>query len=64
MSGRRARIEWNAAFEIYLRQLDSKKPVIWGGDLNVCPTSKGKKAENFLPSNFFFLPSFSFRTFG
>jgi AP endonuclease-1 len=31
---------WNAAFERYLRQLDAKKPVIWGGDLNVVPTEQ------------------------
>ncbi|KAM0753627.1 hypothetical protein T439DRAFT_322519 [Meredithblackwellia eburnea MCA 4105] len=31
---------WNAAFEVYLRQLDSKKPVVWTGDLNVVPTEK------------------------
>ncbi|GAA5878406.1 hypothetical protein JCM16303_002762 [Sporobolomyces ruberrimus] len=29
---------WNKAFEVYLRELDSKKPVIWIGDLNVVPT--------------------------
>ncbi|KAM0792388.1 hypothetical protein ACM66B_005068 [Microbotryomycetes sp. NB124-2] len=32
------KIEWNEAFEEYLRQLDAKKPVIWTGDLNVIPT--------------------------
>ncbi|ORY59440.1 Endonuclease/exonuclease/phosphatase [Leucosporidium creatinivorum] len=29
---------WNEAFEAYLRELDAKKAVIWGGDLNVVPT--------------------------
>jgi AP endonuclease 1 len=29
---------WNEAFEAYLRDLDSKKAVIWGGDFNVVPT--------------------------
>jgi AP endonuclease-1 len=23
--------EWNVAFEKYLRELDAKKPVVWGG---------------------------------
>jgi AP endonuclease-1 len=32
--------EWNIAFEKYLRELDSKKPVIWGGDFNCAPTDK------------------------
>ncbi|KAK4053006.1 hypothetical protein OIV83_001739, partial [Microbotryomycetes sp. JL201] len=32
------KVEWNEAFEEYLRQLDAKKPVIWTGDLNVIPT--------------------------
>ncbi|TCD63626.1 hypothetical protein EIP91_005177 [Steccherinum ochraceum] len=29
---------WNTHFETYLHSLDAKKPVIWGGDLNVAPT--------------------------
>lgn len=32
--------EWNVAFEKYLRELDAKKPVIWGGDFNCAPTEK------------------------
>ncbi|CAD6570561.1 MAG: hypothetical protein CYPHOPRED_004000 [Cyphobasidiales sp. Tagirdzhanova-0007] len=32
--------QWNEAFEIYLRSLDSRKPVIWGGDFNCAPTDK------------------------
>lgn len=33
--------EWNNAFELYLRELDSgPKPVIWGGDFNCAPTDK------------------------
>ncbi|GAA97949.1 hypothetical protein E5Q_04629 [Mixia osmundae IAM 14324] len=31
--------DWNEAFERYLRELDSVKPVVWMGDLNVAPTS-------------------------
>lgn len=27
--------KWNRAFELYLRELDAKKPVIWCGDMNV-----------------------------
>jgi AP endonuclease-1 len=38
---------WNAAFEVYLRQLDANKPVIWTGDINCTPTEAG---EPFLPS--------------
>ncbi|KAH9980983.1 Endonuclease/exonuclease/phosphatase [Lactifluus volemus] len=30
---------WNHHFEAYIHDLDKKKPVIWGGDLNVAPTS-------------------------
>ncbi|KAI0247961.1 Endonuclease/exonuclease/phosphatase [Lactifluus subvellereus] len=30
---------WNLHFEAYIRNLDKKKPVIWGGDLNVAPTA-------------------------
>lgn len=30
--------EWNVHFDAYIRDLDSKKPVIWTGDLNVAPT--------------------------
>jgi len=33
-----AKREWNTHFEAYIRELDKKKPVIWGGDLNVAPT--------------------------
>jgi AP endonuclease 1 len=33
--------QWNTVFEAYVRDLDSKKPVIWTGDLNVAPTEKG-----------------------
>ncbi|TFK54794.1 hypothetical protein OE88DRAFT_1624301 [Heliocybe sulcata] len=33
-----AKKEWNTHFEAYIRELDEKKPVIWGGDLNVAPT--------------------------
>ncbi|KXN92221.1 DNA-(apurinic or apyrimidinic site) lyase [Leucoagaricus sp. SymC.cos] len=33
--------EWNEHFEVYIRDLDRKKPVIWTGDLNVAPTEKG-----------------------
>lgn len=36
------KIAWNVAFELYLRQLDTVKPVIWTGDLNVVQTEKGK----------------------
>ncbi|MBW0512252.1 hypothetical protein O181_051967 [Austropuccinia psidii MF-1] len=32
--------EWNVSFEKYLRELDSKKPVIWGGDINCALTEK------------------------
>ncbi|KAI0032273.1 Endonuclease/exonuclease/phosphatase [Vararia minispora EC-137] len=32
---------WNEHFEVYVRDLDKKKPVIWGGDLNVAPTAEG-----------------------
>jgi exonuclease III len=28
-------MQWDAAFLNYLKNLDSKKPVIWCGDLNV-----------------------------
>ncbi|CAL1704599.1 unnamed protein product [Somion occarium] len=33
-----AKNEWNKHFEAYIRDLDKKKPVVWGGDLNVAPT--------------------------
>lgn len=33
--------EWNTAFEAHIRALDAQKPVIWMGDLNVCPTGLG-----------------------
>ncbi|KAI8450385.1 Endonuclease/exonuclease/phosphatase [Phakopsora pachyrhizi] len=32
--------EWNVWFEKYLRQLDEKKPIVWGGDINCALTSK------------------------
>ncbi|THH07665.1 hypothetical protein EW145_g3226 [Phellinidium pouzarii] len=31
---------WNEHFEVYIRDLDAKKPVVWTGDLNVAPTAK------------------------
>lgn len=31
--------EWNKHFEKYIRHLDSSKPVVWVGDLNVAPTA-------------------------
>ncbi|TFK91014.1 hypothetical protein K466DRAFT_634413, partial [Polyporus arcularius HHB13444] len=34
-----AKKEWNKHFELYIRELDKKKPVIWTGDLNVAPTA-------------------------
>ncbi|EJF65845.1 hypothetical protein DICSQDRAFT_77688 [Dichomitus squalens LYAD-421 SS1] len=34
-----AKKEWNKHFEVYIRELDKKKPVIWTGDLNVAPTA-------------------------
>lgn len=37
-----AKQAWNVAFERYMRTLDSAKPVIWGGDVNCAPTSRGK----------------------
>ncbi|KAI0082604.1 hypothetical protein K474DRAFT_1632758 [Panus rudis PR-1116 ss-1] len=36
-----AKNEWNKHFEVYIRELDKKKPVIWAGDLNVAPTELG-----------------------
>jgi len=33
--------EWNVHFDAYIRDLDSKKPVIWTGDLNVAATEMG-----------------------
>ncbi|KAI0046160.1 hypothetical protein FA95DRAFT_1560424 [Auriscalpium vulgare] len=48
-----AKNEWNAYFTPYIRSLDAKKPVIWGGDLNVAPTaldlSNGKRNWNKTP---------------
>ncbi|KAG9019567.1 hypothetical protein FRB90_000475 [Tulasnella sp. 427] len=35
-----SKIEWQRAFTAHLRHLDSQKPVIWAGDLNVAPTAK------------------------
>ena len=37
-----AKKEWNEHFELYIRDLDTKKPVIWSGDLNVAPTALGE----------------------
>ncbi|KAI9609688.1 hypothetical protein KEM48_002862 [Puccinia striiformis f. sp. tritici PST-130] len=34
--------EWNVSFEKFLRELDAKKPVVWGGDINCALTEKGK----------------------
>ncbi|KAM5535174.1 hypothetical protein V8D89_011110 [Ganoderma adspersum] len=34
-----AKKEWNEHFEAYIRDLDTKKPVVWSGDLNVAPTA-------------------------
>lgn len=36
-----AKKTWNKHFDAYIRELDKKKPVIWGGDLNVAPTALG-----------------------
>jgi exonuclease III len=36
------RKEWNKHFAPFIRELDSKKPVIWTGDMNVAPTEKGQ----------------------
>ncbi|KLO11849.1 hypothetical protein SCHPADRAFT_905627 [Schizopora paradoxa] len=48
-----AKEEWNKYFTAYIRDLDSKKPVIWTGDLNVAPTeidlSNAKKNWNKTP---------------
>ncbi|VDB82725.1 unnamed protein product [Peniophora sp. CBMAI 1063] len=48
-----ARATWNRHFEGYIRDLDSRKPVIWTGDLNVAPTeidlSNPKKNWNKTP---------------
>jgi AP endonuclease 1 len=55
--------KWNVAFEKHLRVLDSRKPVIWGGDFNCIlqqngglwglwpPISAG--VDDCLPSNLF-----------
>ncbi|KNE94763.1 exodeoxyribonuclease III, variant [Puccinia striiformis f. sp. tritici PST-78] len=32
--------EWNVSFEKFLRELDAKKPVVWGGDINCALTEK------------------------
>ncbi|PIL23983.1 hypothetical protein GSI_13734 [Ganoderma sinense ZZ0214-1] len=34
-----AKKEWNEHFEVYIRDLDTRKHVIWSGDLNVAPTA-------------------------
>ena len=39
-----AKKEWNKHFEVYIRELDKKKPVIWAGDLNVAPTALGERS--------------------
>lgn len=44
-----AKKEWNEHFEAYIRDLDTKKPVIWSGDLNVAPTALGE-CSLFTPS--------------
>lgn len=36
-----AKKTWNKHFDAYIHDLDKKKPVIWGGDLNVAPTALG-----------------------
>lgn len=38
-----SKIEWQRAFTAHIRHLDSQKPVIWAGDLNVAPTAKDLK---------------------
>ncbi|KAL7414527.1 Endonuclease/exonuclease/phosphatase [Mrakia frigida] len=47
------KVAWNKAFEELLRELDAKKPVIWGGDINVVATgndiSDPAKGWNKLP---------------
>ncbi|KIO32504.1 hypothetical protein M407DRAFT_18557 [Tulasnella calospora MUT 4182] len=35
-----SKVEWQRAFTAHIRHLDSQKPVIWAGDLNVAPTAK------------------------
>lgn len=32
--------QWNVAFEKYLRELDARKPIVWGGDINCALTEK------------------------
>lgn len=39
---------WSEHFERYLRDLDTRKPVVWGGDLNVAPTALGSRAVTLL----------------
>lgn len=39
----------NVHFESYIRDLDSKKPVIWMGDMNVAPTEIGKEDAFSIP---------------
>ncbi|KAG8907393.1 hypothetical protein FRB99_004418 [Tulasnella sp. 403] len=34
------KVEWQRAFEKHVRDLDTQKPVIWAGDINVAPTEK------------------------
>lgn len=43
-----AKKEWNTHFEAYIRELDTKKPVVWTGDLNVAPTAIGAYWIRFL----------------
>jgi exonuclease III len=38
-------VAWQVAFEAHLRKLDAIKPVIWAGDLNVAPTSRGTSTK-------------------
>lgn len=35
-----AKDQWQTGFEAHIRDLDSRKPVIWAGDLNVAPTPR------------------------
>jgi exonuclease III len=51
-----AKKEWNKHFEVYIRELDKKKPVIWTGDLNVAPTEMGKLFSLYARANTDSLP--------
>ena len=46
--------EWNRHFTTYIRDLDSKKPVVWAGDLNVAPTAMGESSRWYLHSIIYF----------